>query len=86
MLQDVAPTGPVGIYDQRNLALYAELLDAAETGLDWRNVATSIMKIDADAAGAETCWRSHLERARWIVGDGMGAAIEAFGRRPAQAN
>lgn len=26
-----------------------------------------------------SCWRLHLDRARWIVGEGLGQAIEAFG-------
>lgn len=82
-----APDGAAVVdYDRQQLALYAELLGAADAGQDWQWAAEHVMGIDADAAGAETCWRSHLDRARWIVDDGMGAAIEAFGRRPAPTN
>ena len=67
-------------YDRCRLPLYAALLDAADTGEDWRDAASTILGLDVSEAGAETCWRSHLERARWIVGEGLGQAIEAFSR------
>lgn len=76
-----APTGDtVTAYDQERLAQYAALLDAADAGQDWRDAASIILGLDVSDAGAEACWRSHLERARWIVGEGLGQAIEAFGR------
>lgn len=80
-LLDGAPTGDtVTAYDRERLAQYAALLDAAEAGQDWRDAASMIMGLDVSYVGAEACWRSHLERARWIVGEGLGQAIEAFGR------
>lgn len=83
-VDDRAPCGDTVVeYDRRNLALYAALLDAADAGQDWRHAAGTILGIDIDDDGAERCWRSHLDRARWIVGDGLGAAIAAFGQRPA---
>lgn len=81
MLKSLAPTEHgLSDYDRRHLALYAALLDAADAGLDWRNVATSLMNLNDTDVMAETCWRSHLERARWIVGDGLPEALSAFGR------
>ena len=68
-------------YDRRHLALYAALLEAADTGRAWQEAATSLMRLDATERDAEACWRSHLERARWIVGDGLGSALVAFGTR-----
>jgi hypothetical protein len=65
-------------YDRRNLALYAALIEADDSGRDWREVATSLMRLDLEQVDAEACWRSHLERARWIIGDGMEAAVSAF--------
>lgn len=65
-------------YDRDQLSLYAALLDAADAGTSWREVATRLMHLDPDAEGAEACWRTHLERARWIIGEGLGTAIEAF--------
>ena len=80
-LLDGAPTGDtVTAYDRERLAQYAALLDAAEAGQDWRDAASMIMGLDVSYVGAQACWRSHLERARWIVGEGLGQAIEAFGR------
>jgi hypothetical protein len=72
-------------YDRRNLALYAALIEAEDSGRDWREVATSIMRLDRGQVDAEGCWRSHLERARWIIGDGMEAAVNAF-CHPSQGN
>jgi len=69
-------------YDRSNLALYAALLEAAEAGDDWRDSATSLMLLDVTDPDAEACWRSHLERARWIIGEGLESAIVAFNIRP----
>jgi hypothetical protein len=71
-------------YDRAQLALYAALLDAADHGRNWRVAAAGIMGIDIAAEGAEACWRSHLERARWIIGDGLEAALASFGGKDDQ--
>jgi hypothetical protein len=77
-----APEGNVVVdYDQRHLALYAALLEAADAGGAWQEAATSLMRLDVATRDAEACWRSHLERARWIVGAGLGTALDAFGKR-----
>jgi hypothetical protein len=75
----VAPSGAVSTYDRQMLALYAALLDAERGDADWQDVAASVMQLDPDEDDAEQCWRSHLERARWITGDGLAGAVEAFG-------
>ena len=67
--------------DRCKLPLYAALLDAADEDMDWREAAATILGLDVADAAAEACWRSHLERARWIIGEGLGQAIEAFGQR-----
>ena len=83
MIEALAPSGDEVVdYDRRNLALYAALLEAADAGRDWRAAASDLMRLDATDPDAEACWRSHLERARWIVGDGMANAVAAFGERP----
>jgi len=80
-----APSGnQVVEYDRRNLALYAALLEADDSGRDWREAATSIMLLDVNQCDAEACWRSHLERARWIVGEGLATALVAFNTRVVQ--
>lgn len=77
-----APEGDgVVDYDRCHLALYAALLEAADVGQPWQEAATSLMRLDVAECDAEACWRSHLERARWIVGDGLGLAIDAFNER-----
>ena len=78
----LAPTGEAVVdYDRGHLALYAALLEADDAGSDWQAAASSLMQIDVTACDAETCWRSHLDRARWIVGEGLGSALVAFGAR-----
>lgn len=82
-LQALAPHGnEVVTYDRLNLALYASLLDAADQGREWLEVAANVMQIDVAAPGAEACWRSHVDRARWIVGEGLAGAIIAFAASP----
>lgn len=81
----LAPSGAVVDYDRRHLALYAALLEADDAGRAWQDAATSLMRLDATERGAEACWRSHLERARWIVGDGLGIAIDAFNERRSES-
>lgn len=84
-LNAIAPAGDAVLdYDRRHLLTYAELLDAADAGIDWRAGSLAILGVDpvADAEQARCCWDSHLARARWIVGDGLGGAIEAFGSLP----
>lgn len=85
-IEQLAPSGTdVVDYDRRNLALYAALLEADDAGRDWRDAATSLMRLDVTDKQAEACWQSHLERARWIVGEGLAAAVVTFGTRPGTA-
>jgi len=42
------------------------------------------MLLDVNQCDAEACWRSHLERARWIVGEGLATALVAFNTRVVQ--
>lgn len=84
-LQSVAPSGEAVLdYDRRHLLTYAELIDAADSGIEWQTVSLEILGIDplAESDRARRCWDSHLARARWIVGDGLTAAIEAFNTLP----
>lgn len=79
-INPLAPTGDVPAdYDRCHLSLYAALLDADDAGVDWRDAAATLMGLNVEDSDAEICWRSHLERARWIMGDGLGAALAAFG-------
>ena len=81
----IAPLAPIGTdvvaYDRTHLSLYAALIDADDAGEDWRTAAISLMQLDLADNSAEACWRSHLERARWIIGAGLENALVAFGAR-----
>ena len=79
-LQTTAPSGEAVLeYDRRHLLTYAELLDAADTGLGWQARALEILGVDPTVDPDRA---SHLARARWIVADGLEEAIEAFGALP----
>ncbi|KKC27188.1 hypothetical protein WP12_04550 [Sphingomonas sp. SRS2] len=80
-VMDVAPGVGTSVtdYDRRHLALYAALLDADAAQTCWREAAATLMHLDPSNEKAEVCWKSHLERARWIVGDGLADAVAMFG-------
>jgi hypothetical protein len=84
-IDGLAPSGDVAVdYDRRHLALYAALLEADNAGGDWRDAATSLMQLDVTKCDAAVCWRSHIERARWIIGDGLSSALVTFGARTSE--
>jgi hypothetical protein len=64
-------------YDREHLLTYARMLDAADTGICWREAAAAILGCDVvhDAASAEACWTSHLARARWITREGLAQVV-----------
>ncbi len=83
----LAPTSETALdYDCEHLALYAALLDADDTGQDWQDAAATLLQIDPADPYAEDCWRSHVERARWIIGEGLAVAVMAFGVTPGQTD
>ncbi len=83
-LEREAPAGDVVRYDRQHLLIYAELVDADDAGVCWRDGALGILGIDplADPEFAQCAWTSHLARARWIIADGLHAATKAFGVMP----
>lgn len=84
LIRREAPRGDVVLYDRQHLLIYAELADADDAGVCWRDGALGILGIDpsADPDFAQCAWTSHLARARWIIGDGLHAATKAFGAMP----
>jgi hypothetical protein len=81
LLRPVAPTDETATdYDIASLALYAELLDADDAGKPWRWTASTVMRLDPLSEGAYECWGSHLDRARWIIRDGLASAIAQAGK------
>jgi hypothetical protein len=84
-VSSVAPSDDVVVeYDRRHLLTYAELIDAADADIDWLAGSLDILGIDpiAEPERARCCWDSHLARARWIVGDGLVTAVNAFRSLP----
>lgn len=78
-LRDVPPEDDgVCEYDLRNLALYAALMDAADAGLSWQACAQEIMGLDDRDLTSLNLFERHLQRARWIVGEGLQLALIAF--------
>lgn len=76
---DRAPVGDrITAYDERHFVTYLRLLDAAEAGAEWRDVASVIFGLDADVDSdrARAVHDSHLERARWMTEQGYHQLLE----------
>ncbi|MFQ3452428.1 DUF2285 domain-containing protein [Bradyrhizobium sp. UFLA01-814] len=68
--QDQPPqTDRVNAYDEKNLAIYIQLLMAEEEGADWREVVQVIFGLDParEPDRAKIVHDSHLARARWMT-------------------
>ncbi|WP_027583919.1 hypothetical protein [Bradyrhizobium sp. Ai1a-2] len=68
--QDQPPqTDRVNAYDEKNLAIYVQLLMADEEGADWREVVQVIFGLDParEPVRAKIVHDSHLARARWMT-------------------
>ena len=65
-------------YDERHFVTYLRILDAAEEGADWREVATIVFGLDAasEPDRARLVHDSHLERARWMTSQGYRHLLE----------
>lgn len=65
-------------YDERHFVTYLRLLDAADEGADWREVASIIFGLDAeeDPERARSVHDSHLKRARWMTEHGYRQLLE----------
>jgi hypothetical protein len=59
-------------YDERHLATYLRLLDAASEGAQWEEVARVVFGLDPvrDRERAQRVHHGHLARARWITEHG----------------
>ena len=77
------PDSPVVTdYDQRHLAVYLRLLDAAAADADWREVCAVVLAIDAqaDPARARQAHDVHLARAHWLIAHGYRHLLESSTR------
>ena len=68
-------------YDRAHLKTYARLLDAADQGADWREVARIVLELDVeyDPDHASRVHDAHLSRARWMTKVGY---IDLLNRPP----
>jgi hypothetical protein len=67
---DRPPDSPqLTLYDERHLATYIRLLDAAEEQADWREAVRIIFGLDPvrEPERARIVHDSHLARARWMT-------------------
>lgn len=70
---DVADEAPaadaITPYDEAHFITYARLLDAEAEGADWREVSRIVLHRNPDDDPDRTyrCWKTHLNRAKWIV-------------------
>lgn len=71
---NLAPRDPrITAYDQAHFLTYARVLDAERDGLGWEIGVQLILYRDFDdnVDAGKLCWNSHVDRAEWIVGDGL---------------
>ena len=68
----------VSPYDERHLASYIRLLDAAAEGADWREAVAVIFGLDPnkEPERAKIVHDSHLARARWMTEKGYRHLLE----------
>lgn len=79
-IADLAPTeAHVTDYDRQHAALYLRLLDAAEEGAAWEDVARIVLAIDPtrEPERANGAYQSHLARARWLTEQGYRDLLHA---------
>ncbi|WDA39250.1 MULTISPECIES: DNA -binding domain-containing protein [Sphingobium] len=59
-------------YDERHFVTYLRILDAADEGADWREVAAIVFGLDpvAEHDRSRRVYESHLDRARWMTTHG----------------
>lgn len=73
-IADAAPMSSVLTdYDEDCMLTYLRLLDASADGADWREVAGTVLHIDAsrEPERAFRAWATHLARARWMTQNGI---------------
>jgi hypothetical protein len=65
-------------YDRAHFLTYARILDAVRSDQTWQDAARDILDLDAesDELDAYRIWCAHVDRAEWIVGDGLALAIQ----------
>lgn len=72
-------TDRINSYDEAHLTTYLRLLDAAEEGVDWREVVRIVFGLDpsVDPDRARRIHDTHLARARWMTETGYRHLLDA---------
>ncbi len=82
-VDDEAPTGgELTAYDEVHMVTYLRLLDADREGVPWKEAALAVLHRDVrdDPRRTKRCWRSHLDRARWMTETGYRQLLTQGGR------
>ena len=80
VFSDEPPQSPsMTDYDRQHLALYVRLLDAAEEGAEWTEVARVLFGLDPklDSERARRVYDSHLARALWMTEHGYSGLLRS---------
>lgn len=65
-------------YDMANFLTYARILDAVRFAQPWDEAATEILGVDVDSdpSWASDVWSAHVDRANWLIGNGLSAIAD----------
>lgn len=65
-------------YDRAHFLTYARILDAVRSDQTWQEAARDLLDLNAesDELGAYRIWCAHVDRAEWIVGDGLALVVQ----------
>jgi len=77
--EDVPPADEhITAYDELNFTTYLRILDAAEEGADWREVAAIVFGLNpvAEPDRSRHVYERHLDRARWMTTHGYRHLLE----------
>lgn len=80
----LAPRGDrITNYDRAHFSIYAQLVTAYDSAMDWRDAAADILGLDCtgDELAARRCYRSHRDRALWIASGGYRMLLTEAGLR-----
>lgn len=77
--EDAPPTdGHITAYDERHFITYLRILDAADEGANWREVAAIVFGLDpaVEAERSRRVYDGHLGRAHWMTTQGYRHLLE----------
>jgi hypothetical protein len=77
-LKWVMPEDQITDYDRAHFLTYARILDAVSRDQAWQEAASEILELNVAADEPDACrvWSAHVDRAEWIVGDGLALIVE----------